>query len=159
MLLLPLDDMDGAGVAHPTTKRMGRNDIKYRGHSADRRVTFRSLLKFLALDFEDSHHAVVFMVQDVAMEHPLPWVIVVADDDARRRVLGHVQHVLPGEIRLTYAVTVEYLELEPVQVERVIHADDVLDLPDLSRADLRAHIYARHVHQLAIDHALAENDG
>src|SRR5437870_11147281 len=113
---------------------MARNETAYCEHSIDRRITFRSLLSLL-LDFENSHHAVVFVIEDVAVEHPLPRIVVVAHDDSRRRMFRDVEHVLPGEIRLAHSVTVQHLELESMQVERVIHANDVLDLPDLGGAD------------------------
>src|SRR5436305_7253822 len=122
-------------------------------------VSRLSRAELVLFDFEHSHHAVVFVIEDVAVEHPLPRIIVVAHDDSRRRMFRDVEHVLPGEIRLAHSVTVEHLELESMQVERVIHANDVLDLPDLGGADGGADVDAVHVHQLSVDHALAENDG
>src|SRR6266404_7621501 len=98
------------------------------------------------------------MVEDVAVEHPLPWIIVITNDDSRGGVFGDVEHVLPRAVRLGNSIPIEHLKLEAVQMERVVHSDDVLDLPDLRCADLRADVNARHVHCLAVDHALAEND-
>src|SRR5215208_2214450 len=151
---------DGAGAVHATTKT-GSKERRHRdwvwlATRVDRRIAFFSLR--ILFDFENSHHAVVFMVQDVAVEHPLSWIVVVANDDAGRRVLGDVQHVLPGTVRLGHAVAIEDLELKTVKMERVIHPNDILDLPDLSRANSSAHINPRHVHRLAIDQTLAEYD-
>ena len=76
------------------------------------------------------------------MEHPLARVVRVAHDEARRPVLGHVHHVFPAAERLGHAVAIEHLELEAVQVKRVIHPHQVLELPDLRRAQRRRHIHA-----------------
>src|SRR3982751_4898083 len=97
------------------------------------------------------------MIEDVAVEHPLSGIVVVANDDSRSRVLRNVQHVLPGAVRLRHTVAIEYLELKTMQMEWMVHADDVLDLPDLRGADLGADVHAGHVHQLAVDHTLSED--
>src|SRR5438105_8763425 len=112
----------------------------------------------LWLYFENSHHSVIFVVEDVAVEHPLPGIVVVADDDARRRVLGDVEHVFPGEIRLTHSVAIQHLKLKSVQMEGMVHPDDVGDLPDFRRPDARADIHPRHVHVLAVDHPRPQPD-
>ena len=55
----------------------------------------------------------VFVVEDVAVEHPLPGIVVVADDDSRGRVLRDVQHVLPREIGLPHTVAI-HIESDPL---------------------------------------------
>jgi len=84
---------------------------------------------FLLQNFKNSHHAVVFMVQDVAVEHPLPWVVVVAHDDARARVLRDVQHVLPGDVWLPYSIAVDIESFEVEGNLRRIHAVIFVDRP------------------------------
>ena len=60
--------------------------------------------------------------------------------------------------RFRNAVAVEHLELKAVQVERVVHADDVFDLPDFRRVQPGADVHPVHVHQLVVDHALREHE-
>ena len=83
MLLPPVYD-EGAGAAQAaTTKRIAGNDLENTEHFVDRRVTLASLLKCDLFDLENSHHAMVFVIEDVAVEHPLPGIIIVANDDPR----------------------------------------------------------------------------
>jgi hypothetical protein len=96
-----------------------------------RRVIPSSVLSF---DFEDSHHALVFVIQDVTVKHPFSGEVVKSHDEAHRFMLGNVHRVLPAPIRLRNSIPIDDLELEAVQMERMIHADEVLDLPDLRGA-------------------------
>src|SRR5687767_8365716 len=82
-------------------------------------------------NLEHTHHPVILVIEDVTVEHPLSRVVVVPDDEARRLMLRDVDDVLPATVLLGHAIAVEHLELVAVQMERVIHADEILDLPDL----------------------------
>src|SRR5687768_3858511 len=118
--------------AAPHTLPTSRRTYPKRLQQQRLRISCRGPL--LRSDFEYSHHPMVLVVQDVTVKHPLSWIIVVPDDEARGLVPRHVDHILPAAIALGDTVPVEHLELKAVQVERVVHADEVLDLPDLGRA-------------------------
>jgi hypothetical protein len=80
----PLEyDDDFPGALHAIAKRIGRNAIRGSCLRLGRSVTFLSLKWILLFDFENSHHAVIFVIEDVTVEHPLPGIIVVANDDSR----------------------------------------------------------------------------
>src|SRR5690606_18310577 len=97
-------------------------------------------------DFEHSHHPVILMIEDMAVEHPLPGIVVVADDEPDGLVLRNVDDVLPAPERLGNAVPVDDLELEAMQVKRMVHPDEVLHLPDLGGAERCLDIHPLHVH-------------
>src|SRR3569833_1563851 len=102
-------------------------------------------------NFENAHHAVVFVIEDVTVEHPFSGKVIEPHDHADSLMLAHVHDILPAAIRFGYSVAIEYLELESMEVERVIHRHDVLDLPNFRGAEARPDIDAVHVHRLAVD--------
>src|SRR5215208_6616188 len=71
----------------------------------------------LRSDFENAHHSMILMVQDVAVEHPHAGIVVVAHDEAQSLMLGDIHDVLPGTKRFRDTVTVDHLELESVQMK------------------------------------------
>src|SRR4051812_48007723 len=115
LLPLKLADIDGDGAVQPAIPNATESKPARIVYFRARRIGIRSSLKKIVLTsrpcgsprlpppsfhFQHSHHPVVFVIEDVTVEHPLPRIIVVTDDDARRRVLRDVEHVLPGEVRL-----------------------------------------------------------
>jgi hypothetical protein len=50
----------------------------------------------VSLNLQNAHHSLVLVVQDVAVEHPLSRMIVVAHDEAHGLSLRHVDRVLPA---------------------------------------------------------------
>src|SRR5207244_8292116 len=104
------------------------------------------------------HHSMILMVEDMAVEHPASWIVVVPHDETQRLVLRHVHDVRPGAKRFWNAVAIDHLELEAVKVEGMIHPYDVLDPPDLRRSQRPAFIDSMHVHRLAVDKPLTEHN-
>src|SRR5688572_5804790 len=92
------------------------------------------------------------------MKHPLSGKIVKPYDEPNRFLPSHVNDVLPAVERLRFAIPLDDLELEPVHVEWMVHADQVLDLPDLRCAQLRGVIHASEIEVAVVDHSLAERD-
>src|SRR5690606_24916919 len=83
------------------------------GHlHAHRDLHHASSLDFLLADFENAHHPLILMIQDVAVKHPFAGMIVIPNDESHSLVARHVDRVLPAEERLRYAIPVDYLELE-----------------------------------------------
>src|SRR5580765_8999920 len=109
-------------------------------------------------DLEHSHHSVILVIEDVAVEHPLAGEVVESHDEPDGLVPGNVDRVLPTRKGLGHAVPIENLKLESVQMEGVIHADEILDRPDFGGAQPGAFVHAGHVHRAAVDEALAERD-
>src|SRR5512140_2525462 len=85
---------------------------------------------------ENAHHSVIFVIEDVAVEHPSSRKVIESHDDADPLMHTHVHNVHPAPIRLRHAVAIEYLELKSVQVERMIPRHHVFDLPDFRRAEV-----------------------
>lgn len=79
----------------------------------------------------------ILMIKDVAVKHPLSRMVVVADDESYGFALSHFDRILPASIALRYTSAVEHLELESVQMEWMIHPDQILDL-QISVAPSRA---------------------
>src|SRR5512142_44749 len=92
------------------------------------------------------------------MVHPAAGVIVEVYENPHRRVLWDVAGIFPTTHQLPALVSVQYQEVEAVQMKGMIHSDDVLDRPDLGRAQTAMRIDAVHVHLLAIDHSLRHDD-
>ncbi|MEO6526953.1 MAG: hypothetical protein ABIP93_10040, partial [Gemmatimonadaceae bacterium] len=118
---------------HPTNKMLSIDDP----HARQQQFTDRMVWSPLSSDLEHGHHPVILVIQNVAMEHPHPGVVVEPHDESRRFVLRNVDRILPSPACHRHAVSVEELEPKSVQMERMVHADDVLDLPDLRRAEPR----------------------
>src|SRR5690606_22628136 len=111
-----------------------------------------------SFDLKDAHHALILMIENVAMKHPFASKIIESDDETCTAKCGEIHRVLPHGLRLRHAVSVEDLKLEAVQVEWMIHSDEVLNLPDFGGAQGGLLIDAAHVHRLPVDPALLQQD-
>src|SRR6185312_5815128 len=107
-----------------------------------------------SLELKYAHHPHVLVIHDVTVVHPLPREIVESHDDAHRRMRRHVHGIQPVRKRLRHAIAVEHLKAEAVQMKRVVHPHQVLDLPDFRRMEASREIHPREIHHLAIDHPL-----
>ena len=96
----------------------------------------------------------ILVIQDVAVIHPLSCKVSKAKNYPNCRVLRNIYRVLPASERLGLPVAIDYLELKAVQVKRVVHSNDILDLPDLDIAELSCFIDSIHVVKLSVDEAL-----
>src|ERR1019366_1264539 len=96
------------GIIHPTF----RDDLLHI------RIAFPSDL----VDLENPHHAVILMVEDVAVEHPLARVRVEVNDKSHGLVFRHIHRVLPVPVTHRHAIPVEQLKPETMQMEWMIHS-------------------------------------
>src|SRR5437868_9686537 len=82
-------------------------------------------------DLQHSHHSMILVIKDMAVEHPQPWIVIVSNDEAHGLVLRHIHRVLPTSIFFRHSVSVQHLKLKSVQMKWMIHSNDILDQPDL----------------------------
>src|SRR6185503_12620722 len=96
--------------------------------------------------------ALVLVVQDVAVKHPLPREIVEAHDESHGFLPADVDHVLPARKRLRLSIALDDLELKSVHVEGMIHPDQILDLPYLRGTERGREIDAGKIEVPVVDH-------
>src|SRR6266850_426676 len=106
-------------------------------------------------DIDDPHHALVFVLEDVAVIHAQTGKLL-THGDANGFTAGHIDRVLPGSIgRLRDAIfpfDFDHLELRAMDVEGMIHVGRVLDFPELDLPRSHLDINAGPVEGLAVDH-------
>ena len=107
-------------------------------------------------DQELSHHPGIFMFHDVAVVHV--WdlgigISIEAHDDADGITGRHQDRVFPAELGASgwLAVTIENLELDQVDVERVSLTAGIAHFPDLGVPQSHDLVHSLHIHDLAVD--------
>src|SRR5690349_3488087 len=71
----------------------------------------------LSFELQYAHHPLVFVIQNVTVEHPLSGVSVEPHDDAHGLVRRHVDGVFPAAARRRHAVAVQHLKMKTVEME------------------------------------------
>src|SRR6266567_1625800 len=105
-------------------------------------------------DLQHSHHSMILMIKDMAVEHPQPWIVIVFNDEAHSLVLRHVHRVFPSPVFFRNSIFVEHLKLKSMQMKRVIHSNDIFDLPDLYSIERSVDVNPAHVHHFSVDQSL-----
>ncbi len=100
---------------------------------------------------EHAHHAVVLVLDDVAVEDRLAAEIAQRHREADGLPGTQVHHILPGTVRFGNPVAGEHLEGIDVEVEGVVHVALVDDLPEFQVALLGGDVDAAVVERPTVD--------
>ena len=87
------------------------------------------LISLCWLNIQNSHHALVFMIEDVAVVHSAPDEILKADSNGDRFIAFEGDGVFPSQQCLGLAVPFDDLKAVGMQMEGMIHAGFVDNAP------------------------------
>src|SRR5678809_1552347 len=88
-------------------------------------------------NFDHSHEPAFRMIENMAVEHPGPWPIVVANDQAHGRLERHIDSIAPGQGAHGFTFLVEDLKEETMKMDGMRPLRLIGHGPDLRFTDRR----------------------
>jgi hypothetical protein len=89
------------------------------------------IFRSLGPQFDDRHQASFRVIEDMAVEHPCSWSLVVSHDEVQSLIKRDVDRILPGKGAHWIATVVEHLKEEAMQMDRMRPFRLIRDGPDL----------------------------